>query len=180
MARQLCLAVDALHRFGAGTRAFAHPLELPTRPQVWKSAWKSVSAQCAGVLLGLFTSFDGVKSVSQVATTGDVTILEAGLVDALLEVRLRLWRTRCAAASLFAALLLNSWIVEPVEVDALREHDLLGALGLQFARYVAPEAGSGDSVWWLFIGQKSHQLDRELPRDHTSFAFMFGCLAKLH
>lgn len=72
VARQLCLAVDALHRSG--------------------KAHGSLSPR--NVL---------------VATTGDVTILEAGLVDALLE------------------------------VDALREHDLLGALGLQFARYVAPE-----------------------------------------
>ncbi|CAE7284959.1 RNF13 [Symbiodinium sp. CCMP2456] len=72
VARQLCLAVDALHRSG--------------------KVHGSLSPR--NVL---------------VATTGDVTILEAGLVDALLE------------------------------VDALREHDLLGALGLQFARYVAPE-----------------------------------------
>lgn len=72
VARQLCLAVDALHRSG--------------------KVHGSLSPR--NVL---------------VATTGDVTILEAGLVDALLE------------------------------VDALREHDLLGALGLQFARYAAPE-----------------------------------------
>ncbi|CAE7467112.1 MAP4K2 [Symbiodinium natans] len=72
VARQLCLAVDALHRSG--------------------KVHGSLSPR--NVL---------------VATTGDVSILEAGLVDALLE------------------------------VDALREHDLLGALGLQFARYTAPE-----------------------------------------
>ncbi|CAE8729866.1 unnamed protein product [Polarella glacialis] len=72
VARQVCNAVDALHRSG----------------------------RCHGSLAprNLWTT-----------ETGDVFLAEAGLVDALLE------------------------------VGVLQEHDLLGLLGFQFARYLAPE-----------------------------------------
>lgn len=72
VARQLCVAIDALHRSGASHGSLAPRNVLVT-------------------------------------STGDICVNEAGLVDAL------------------------------IHTGALREHDLLGVLGLQFARYVAPE-----------------------------------------
>jgi len=72
VARQLCVAIDQIHRAG----------------------------RCHGSL--------SPRNLL-VSSSGDVSIQEAGLVDALLE------------------------------VGALREHDLLGLLGLAFARYLPPE-----------------------------------------
>ncbi|CAJ1454200.1 unnamed protein product [Effrenium voratum] len=71
VARQLCLAVDALHRSGR--------------------------------------SHGSLAPRNVLVADGDICLMEAGLTGALLE------------------------------VGALREHELLGALGLGFARYLAPE-----------------------------------------